>query len=883
MALNSSVKTTFEPAKVIQPIYTRGSVALSEDDRILASCLDDDVLLTDARTGDELARIEGDGEICTTLAITPSASHLIICSRSLAMRIYALTLSDEEDVIETQVLRTLKPHPSPVVVSAVDQTGTLLATGGADGVVKVWDIIGGYVTHTFHGHNGVISALRFFQVDVTAQAQEESKKCKKKRKQGEEEEVTNEETLGYRLASGGEDGKVRIWNLHKRNSAAILDSHVSVVRTLDFSPEENALLSGSRDKTVMVWDARTWKIRSTIPVLEEVESAGFLDRGTLIYTGGEHGRIRIWSLASARELTPEQQPGMDTESILEIIHYPDLPYLLSVHADQTLVYHSIASLSPSVLSTSPLPILRRTAGTHGQIIDVAYIGRSASLLALATNAEDIRLISLQPPTPSESLPFGAEVASLKGHTDIVLCLATDWSGHWLATGAKDNTARLWRLDPASNSFTCHATFAGHAESVGAVALPQTPPPADTPAYKNPAEHTPAWLITGSQDKTLKRWPIPRTDPAGPVPVPRATYTRKAHDKDINALAVAPTGQLLASSSQDRLVKIWAVEDGSTVGVLRGHKRGVWSASFAPTGITISLPGTEARAQRGFVATAGADRMVKLWALSDFSCLLTLEGHTGSVLKALWLPPTETRGPAVVSAAADGLVKIWDVSSGECAATLDGHTDRVWALARRPVPGGVGETLVSGAGDGVLTFWADTSAATAAKAAEHAAERVEKGQQLENYVRAQQWREAIALALALDHPGRLLGLFKSVVEGQREEGSWTGRKDVDDVLRGLASEQVARLVRRCREWGTSARTAVVAHRVLRALVEGFGVEGLAGTKVGKGGEVWEGLRVYGERHWGRVADLWDESFLVEFTLGEMEGVLGVEAGEKMVLG
>lgn len=59
MAQRIQTKTTFAPAKVIQPIYTRGSVALSQDGRILATCLDEEVLLTDLRTGGELGRIEG--------------------------------------------------------------------------------------------------------------------------------------------------------------------------------------------------------------------------------------------------------------------------------------------------------------------------------------------------------------------------------------------------------------------------------------------------------------------------------------------------------------------------------------------------------------------------------------------------------------------------------------------------------------------------------------------------------------------------------------------------------------------------------------------------------------------------------------------------------
>jgi hypothetical protein len=59
MAQNIQIKTTFEISKVIQPIFTRGNVVLSEDGRILATCLDEDVVLTDLYTGAELGRIDG--------------------------------------------------------------------------------------------------------------------------------------------------------------------------------------------------------------------------------------------------------------------------------------------------------------------------------------------------------------------------------------------------------------------------------------------------------------------------------------------------------------------------------------------------------------------------------------------------------------------------------------------------------------------------------------------------------------------------------------------------------------------------------------------------------------------------------------------------------
>ena len=59
MAVKADIRTTFEASRVLQPIYTGGSVALSQDGRTLATCLGEEALLSNLHTGEHLARIEG--------------------------------------------------------------------------------------------------------------------------------------------------------------------------------------------------------------------------------------------------------------------------------------------------------------------------------------------------------------------------------------------------------------------------------------------------------------------------------------------------------------------------------------------------------------------------------------------------------------------------------------------------------------------------------------------------------------------------------------------------------------------------------------------------------------------------------------------------------
>lgn len=289
-----------------------------------------------------------------------------------------------------------------------------------------------------------------------------------------------------------------------------------------------------------------------------------------------------------------------------------------------------------------------------QIADLPGSNSTDSHLALATNSSLIRIYS------TSSL----DAQLLSGHSDIVLCLDRGLEGRFLASGSKDNSARIWTVSHAPSEGTqwgCVALCEGHAGSVGAVSM-------------SPAQGArPEFLITGSQDCTIKMWDlseVPSTWSDEKVLKCRSLITIKAHEKDINCLDLAPTDQLLASGSQDRTANIYEILFRSAsgkkpsygeiklLGTCKGHKRGVWNVKFGKT--------------ERVLATASGDKTIKLWNLDDFTCVKTFEGHTNSVLRVDFI----NHGTQLVSSGSDGLVKLWNVREEQCTATLDNHENKV---------------------------------------------------------------------------------------------------------------------------------------------------------------------------------------------------------------
>ncbi|TGZ83249.1 WD40 repeat-like protein [Ascodesmis nigricans] len=862
----AELKTSFTAEKTVQPYYSGapGCVAVDTTGRILVTACEDEVVVTDLKMGVELERVEGDGEDITALSLTPNGEFLVVCYRSLLMRTFALTFGvfadadGDNDPTAPSLAVSIEPYrqtklPAPVMVSAIDSTGTLVATGGADGLVKVWDIRGGFVTHNIPGHGGKVSSLAFYissgedgaaEVDVADAVAEGKKRSAAAQKKGKKKQ----EFKGrYALASGGDDTSIRVFDLETEAVVGPLMGHTSLVRGLDWSENGRRLVSGGRDGVIVLWDTKTWKNVVT-PAGEAVEAVGFLKPGAmeredggsserLVYVAGSQNRVRIWDLEEGKEVTAEVEKKVEDEDedlgINQVIYHPTLDFLMSVHNDYTLQVHPLKMPHPAPIS---LPVSQHLTANYDEIISLIHLPPTSSLLALATNAPEIRIV--------DANTF-RDVHILRGHTDTVLTLSTDWSGRYLASAGKDNDARVWYIPP-SGVPTCISRLTGHTETIAAVALPPTTPPSDSAQYLE--NLPPKFVLTGAADRTIKKWDLQKS---------RAVYTRRAHDKDINALALSPDSRKFASASQDRTIKIWDTESGETIGVLRGHRRGVWDVSFSP------VNGQQ-------LLSASTDKTVKLWSLSDYTCIRTFEGHTNTIQRVIHLSAHQ-----LASAGNDGLVKVWNVQDGECVTTLDNHNQRIWALSSTPSA----DKILSADAAGIITIWRDTTQEVVEEEEKKQTLEIEQTQHLENFISLKDYRSAVTLALQLNHPGKLLHILQSslLTPPSASPAAEADFQGVAEVLTSLSDSQLTTLLLRVRDWNTNAKTAIVAQKVLGIVVRGYRRERL--VKLKGADSVWDGLKAYTERHYRRVEELKEESWVLEWVLENMDVLLEEDQGEE----
>jgi len=211
-----------------------------------------------------------------SLAVSADGETVASASRDNLIGLWSVSLGRPISVIQA--------HSDGAWCVDFARTGTQLASGGGDHIVRVWDTKTLVAVKEFRGHESTIHDLRFTQ-DGRAL-----------------------------VSAGGFDQTVRVWSLESERCIHVFDKHSDAVICLDISPDDRYVISGDYDGHVLFWELKTGKLlRSFAAHRGVVRGVSFVPGdGQQFLSVGDDGVVRAWHVEqeSFRKLPTANHGGL---------------------------------------------------------------------------------------------------------------------------------------------------------------------------------------------------------------------------------------------------------------------------------------------------------------------------------------------------------------------------------------------------------------------------------------------------------------------------------------------------------------------------------------------------------------------------------------------
>ncbi|MBN1966758.1 MAG: hypothetical protein JW910_19045, partial [Anaerolineae bacterium] len=386
-------------------------LSIDRENRALAARDDANEQASLARSR-ELAALALSNETQLDLALLLSLESLYAAD-SFEARNSLLTLLQAQP----QLLHMLH-HGAAVRAIAYRPDGPLLAAGGADHAITLWNTITGQqVGAPLTEHSDVVNSVAF-------------------------------SPHGALLASASHDQTVRLWTLTEDGDAQAghtLAGHDDAVWSVAFSPDGALLASASADDTVRLWDVASGQPHGEPLVghTDDVFSVAFSPDGILLASAGADSVARLWDVTTGEQVAVLS--GAHTNWIMALAFSPDGQLLVTASYDTTLQLWSVQTREP---------VGQPLTGHTDWVRSVAF---SADGTRLVSSGRDGRVMiwdmTSWPPQP---------LLTLSGQRDRVWSVRFSPDGRQVASASLDGTVWLW--EPGANSLVGRG-IAAHDDAV----------------------------------------------------------------------------------------------------------------------------------------------------------------------------------------------------------------------------------------------------------------------------------------------------------------------------------------------------------------------------------------------------------------------------------
>jgi small GTP-binding protein len=182
-------------------------------------------------------------------------------------------------------------------------------------------------------------------------------------------------------------------------------------------------------------------------------------------------------------------------------------------------------------------------------------------------------------------------------------------------------------------------------------------------------------LTGSSDADVRLWHLETG---------RCLSVLKGHRDEVRSLVWSADQRRALSGSLDETLRLWDVEEKRCVRVFRGHTSRVWDVAWTAGG------------HRALSCSGTPENSVRLWDVETGRCLRVLEGHTAGVYSVV----SSTDQRLALSCSDDKTVRLWDVETGSCLRVLEGHSSFVFCVAWSDDQ----RRVLSGSNDKTVRLW-----------------------------------------------------------------------------------------------------------------------------------------------------------------------------------